>query len=324
MSYYSARSSNSTTSRRGISLALMILGFVALLGAFRWLQNRNAPAPATVSLTVFGGQALVTRADAGAGSPLQAGDTTTLQRGDEVRTGPQARAKLTFSGGETMELGGETRLTILDLYQSSVSRALVAVLALHEGKTLTRIRHLLLQGMRFEVETPVVTVQVRGTVFECDVPSRERTYVAAYAGVVSVSMGEQAIELQAGQAVEARLGQALVAIAVSQTPPLEAGEALPEVGGALVISPARGTPAATAPPSGRATLTDRDKTLFPVTTVPTHPSGQVVLYEVKQGDTLYSIARQFGISWEAIWDANKDVLKKPELLRVGQSLRIPQ
>ena len=48
------------------------------------------------------------------------------------------------------------------------------------------------------------------------------------------------------------------------------------------------------------------------------------IYIVQKGDTLYSIARQFGVSWEAIWQANRQILPKPEALQPGQQLRIPK
>jgi nucleoid-associated protein YgaU len=47
------------------------------------------------------------------------------------------------------------------------------------------------------------------------------------------------------------------------------------------------------------------------------------LYTVQSGDTLYSIARKFGVSWETIYDANRDILSSPDELKAGQQLRIP-
>jgi murein DD-endopeptidase MepM/ murein hydrolase activator NlpD len=44
-------------------------------------------------------------------------------------------------------------------------------------------------------------------------------------------------------------------------------------------------------------------------------------YRVKSGDTLVSVAHQFGVSMMTLWWANK--LKSKDALRVGQTLRIP-
>jgi len=302
---YSTRFPRARSSKRSVVVTCVLFALVIALGAFQWLRNRNAPAPTTATLSVISGEATVTRADAGADPPLREGETTSLQSGDEVKTGAGSGARLTFSGGATVELGSETRLGVLDLCQTSMTRAVATILALHQGETLTRIPGSLLQGARFEIETNVATVQARGTEFQCDA-LEEHVYVAVFDGVVTVSMGEQSVELAAGECVQARLGQPLVPAVVSRPSSLEATTLVP------------------AEPSAQATLTDREKTLFPPVETPTRPNDPSQLYTVKKGDTLYSIARQFGVSWEAIWKANKDQLESPELIRVGQQLRIPR
>ena len=54
-------------------------------------------------------------------------------------------------------------------------------------------------------------------------------------------------------------------------------------------------------------------------------SGQQT-YTVEKGDTLSQIAQQFyGKSgkWHAIFEANRDQLKDPDKIQVGQKLKIP-
>jgi nucleoid-associated protein YgaU len=49
-------------------------------------------------------------------------------------------------------------------------------------------------------------------------------------------------------------------------------------------------------------------------------------YEVKKGDTLSKIAEQFYGDpklYTTIFDANKDILTNPDLIQIGQKLRIP-
>lgn len=307
MSYGSKAAGDS--SRRSVTLVLALLAIIAVVGAFHWLKERNTPLPTTAKLVVLSGEATVMRADAGIDPPLRQGKTTEMQRGDEVRTGADSRAKLTFGGGETTELGAETFLTILELYQSPISRALVVLLDLHEGFTLTRIRHALFQGMRFEIETRVATVKVQGTVFQCDALDNHHIYVAVYDGVVNVSMGEQSVDLEAGQGMDIRLGQPLVPVAASQSVPLE------------TLQTVQTTPSLVSAP---ATLTSQEKTLFPPVVTPTRPGDEFQVYVVKEGDTLHSISRQVGVSWKTIWEINKDVLASPELIRAGQKLRIPR
>jgi LysM repeat protein len=49
-------------------------------------------------------------------------------------------------------------------------------------------------------------------------------------------------------------------------------------------------------------------------------------YEVQAGDTLSSIAKQIGhgqLSYQQIFDANKDILSDPNKIQPGQKLKIP-
>ncbi len=49
------------------------------------------------------------------------------------------------------------------------------------------------------------------------------------------------------------------------------------------------------------------------------------LYEVKAGDSLSKIASKYpGITWNQIFEANKDQIKNPDVIHPGQKLRIPR
>lgn len=47
-------------------------------------------------------------------------------------------------------------------------------------------------------------------------------------------------------------------------------------------------------------------------------------YEVKSGDNLSKIAKNYGVTWKEIYEANKDVIKNPDLIQPGWKLKIPQ
>jgi nucleoid-associated protein YgaU len=54
---------------------------------------------------------------------------------------------------------------------------------------------------------------------------------------------------------------------------------------------------------------------------------QATIYTVKSGDSLSKIAQQhYGDStkWRKIFDANKDIIKDPNLIHPGQKLNIPR
>ncbi len=49
-----------------------------------------------------------------------------------------------------------------------------------------------------------------------------------------------------------------------------------------------------------------------------------IIYEVVKGDSLSKIAKNYpGISWKDIYEANKDIIKNPDLIHIGWKLKIP-
>jgi nucleoid-associated protein YgaU len=235
-----------------------------------------------------------------------------------LRVSADGQAVLTLDRTASVELGPGAHVTLLELVQRSVTRGVQARLALHAGSALCRLEGTPAGGAELIVETTAVTVESAGAVFLCQALAMDHAQVAVYEGSAGVSMGDQFTQLQAGQGVDARLGQPLAPVAVLQ--PAPTALAAPRETGVVPT----------------ATLTDREMTLFPKVLTPTRPGdppadagdpppggGTTTWYTVVQGDTLYSIARQHGVSWEAIWEANKEALPRPEMLQVGQQLRIP-
>ena len=46
-------------------------------------------------------------------------------------------------------------------------------------------------------------------------------------------------------------------------------------------------------------------------------------YTVKKGDSLSKIATHYGIKWKDIFEANKDIIKNPDVIQPGWKLKIP-
>lgn len=47
-------------------------------------------------------------------------------------------------------------------------------------------------------------------------------------------------------------------------------------------------------------------------------------YEVKSGDNLSKIAKNYpGLTWQKIYEANKDIIKNPDVIQPGWKLKIP-
>ena len=53
-------------------------------------------------------------------------------------------------------------------------------------------------------------------------------------------------------------------------------------------------------------------------------AGSEVSYTVVAGDSLSKIATKYpGVTWQKIFEANRDQIKNPDLIHPGQKLRIP-
>ena len=69
---------------------------------------------------------------------------------------------------------------------------------------------------------------------------------------------------------------------------------------------------------------------------PEYRSGDMVLnvtapegssdttYTVQSGDTLSKIGSKYGVSWQKVFEANRDKLDNPDKIQPGQELNIPQ
>ena len=51
--------------------------------------------------------------------------------------------------------------------------------------------------------------------------------------------------------------------------------------------------------------------------------GATTEYTVQSGDSLSKIGKDHGVSWQTIFEANKEVIKNPDLIQPGWKLKIP-
>ncbi|REJ75752.1 MAG: LysM peptidoglycan-binding domain-containing protein [Acidobacteria bacterium] len=51
--------------------------------------------------------------------------------------------------------------------------------------------------------------------------------------------------------------------------------------------------------------------------------GSGTTYTVQSGDTLSAIGQKYGVAWRDIFEANRDILDNPDLIKPGQELKIP-
>ncbi len=51
--------------------------------------------------------------------------------------------------------------------------------------------------------------------------------------------------------------------------------------------------------------------------------GATTNYTVVSGDSLSKIGKTYGVSWQTIYEANKDLIKNPDVIQPGWQLKIP-
>ena len=155
-----------------------------------------------------------------------------------------------------------------------------------------------------------------------------------FRGVVLLVLVSMAIGLGAcSRSAAEREGATTVPAATSVVSPEESPEASPMPGETVVsvVTPVTQTPEAdvepTAEEGGEGVEPPAEPTAEPTST-PTPTSrptsgGQdgVVVHVVQRGETLYSIARKYGTTYQAIVRANN--IQNPSVIYVGQRIKVP-
>jgi hypothetical protein len=109
----------------------------------------------------------------------------TLDIGDRLKTGAGSKARITFFEGSTIELEGETSISLLELGINADQSTAVKVKQ-EVGKTLSQAKKLLDTRDRYEVETPAAVAAVRGSTMYVEVALDGRTFVGNVEGKIVV------------------------------------------------------------------------------------------------------------------------------------------
>lgn len=152
----------------------------------------------------------------------------------------------------------------------------------------------------------VATIGLAG----CAKPARERKPGAtAPVGEITVPSGEEQESPEPGETVVSAVTPA------PMTPVVQT----PAAGGMPTQTPVQEAPATSAPtPTAVLSLATAVPTAQPP---PSGGTGEAIWHTVQPGETLSSIARRYGTTWQTIARANN--LSNPNQIYVGQKLKIP-
>lgn len=160
--------------------------------------------PAEGTLTVEKDHVEYKAAGSDAWTPVTAPQT--VRQGDSIRTDTTGSARLNFYTGTETELLPGVELTLTTFEQTADGGYTITLHQL-SGETEHRVARIADREDRYVVETPSATLAVRGTEFGVEVKPDGTTTVEVREGVVQAQVGQQTVEVGAGQALDIRAGQ---------------------------------------------------------------------------------------------------------------------
>jgi len=179
--------------RLGVVLALLTVS-AAAYAYIGFYTTRHVPR-ASAMITSTAGLVEIWRAGEAGSTAGYPGDT--LRTGDRIATGFKSQAILRFSDRSHLTLEGSTNLTLTELTEmpdgTRTTRLYVQL-----GTLLARVAQLVGARSEFSVDSPMLAVAVRGTLFYM-VVERTRGYVEVLAGEVEVTRRYLETEPRTGQ-----------------------------------------------------------------------------------------------------------------------------
>lgn len=185
-----------------------------------WLKRQ--PEPAKV-VSVTGSVRKISGVD-GRQHPLQS--DTIIRVGDEILSGAGS-ATIALADGSEIRISPNSRLIFNRLTQYGKSGMVDTRLRLQKGEVHTRVRPIIIDGARFEIETPSAVAAVRGTVFTMQADSNGSAIQVAEGAVDFGAPGKtRRIPEGYGASLSTTGNQAVV---IHKLPPAPAIDPLPPV-----------------------------------------------------------------------------------------------
>jgi hypothetical protein len=172
-------------------LALFIIGGLALQ---TWSGTR---VPQTATLYQLHGLTEIRSEGSDVWQRAQAG--TRVKAGDQIRTGPLARATLTFFDGSVTILEADTEVVIVQIDVRRNNSDRMIMLRQRLGWTRSHVKPSSGQISHFVIKTPAAVTTARGTEFALDVETDGDTHIMVAKGAVDVTVKGSTTSVSAGE-----------------------------------------------------------------------------------------------------------------------------
>lgn len=185
---------------RGVTLLVILaLALAACGGSKKKTVSTPAAQPADATLNVQSAQ--VEWQSGSAGSWNAVTGTQAVSGKDSIRTNASGQAQLTFYTGTQVDILPNSQVVISSFEKTADGGATITIRQI-SGDTLHRVQMVADTHSRYEVETPVATLTVRGTEFKVNVAADGATRVEVTSGTVQASIGQQQYDVKPGQAID--------------------------------------------------------------------------------------------------------------------------
>jgi hypothetical protein len=122
-----------------------------------------------------------------------------VRAGDQIRTGPSARATLIFFDGSITTLENDTEVAVVQLDVMRNNTDKVIILRQRLGETRSYVQVPANQVSHFVIKTPVAVTSAQGTEFALDVEDNGDTHLVVVEGKVSVTTKGSTTSVSAGE-----------------------------------------------------------------------------------------------------------------------------
>jgi hypothetical protein len=165
----------------------------------------TAPATPQTILSITGGDVFVMRA--GTTNWVVATEDMTLQPGDSIRSKAGSTAEVTFFEGSTIELKGDTQISLAEISLSDTGSTTIHLKQI-VGETVSRVKKLTDSASTYEVETQAAVAAVRGSTMELTVLADGTTIVENIEGDIHATAQGVDVTIPVGYKVTIIPGQA--------------------------------------------------------------------------------------------------------------------